>query len=85
MSANYDQIVSNLARELVAAGEDEAAKIAIVARYESLHPGLRAWFTDIIVKLAPVLARQREMEERLADLEARVARFDQALSPPTKH
>lgn len=85
MTVNYDQIVSNMARELVAAGEDEAAKIAIVERYESQHPGLRAWFTDLIVKVAPVLDRQRVLEERLADLEERVARFDQALSAPTRH
>lgn len=85
MAVNYDQIVSNMARELGAAGEDEAAKIAIVERYESEHPGLRAWFTDLIVKLAPVLARQREMEERLAELEERVTRYDQALSPQTRH
>lgn len=85
MNINYDEVVTNLARDLAEADENPSEKAVIVERYERAHPGLRAWFTQMIVRLAPILARQRELEERLAELEERVEQLELLVSPPTRH
>lgn len=85
MTTTYDEVVVNLARDLAEAEADVHAKEAIVEGYERRNPGLRAWFTELIVRLAPILARQRELEERLAELEERVEQLELLVSSPTRH
>ncbi len=85
MTINYDEVVTSLAHDLAGADATPGEKVAIVERYERDHPGLRAWFTQMIVRLAPILARQRELEQRLAELEERVEQLELLVSPPTRH
>lgn len=85
MPLDYDEIVSRMAREITNAGSDAAKKAAIVERFEKRYPELRLWFAEMTVRVEQILLRQKEVEERLADLEARVEQIERMLDPPTRH
>lgn len=85
MSDDFEEIAVEMARELAAAGPEREHRIAILRRYTGEHPGLRDWFDDLVLRIAPILARQRELEQRLADLEARVEELEEMVSAPTHH